>query len=255
MPRKKEVPATDAPEATEEVTTGETATAVTTPSFMDIAITNACNGKSSFAKATALVEAENAPHFANRIGGAWAKLVTSRNQLRILDKEDNGTRAKDIPIKPEMFLSICQYLLNQACWAARRYLRAQQENADQEKVNGVTGIDFSQDVAQEDCIEPMSTQEIEESLATDFLAMLRLHSFMASKMNYLPEIEDLYLYAEREQEGEVWKITGSAMAFDEALDLMDEVLAKMNERQDAELVQDMDKMDFSGDEPLVKDAA
>lgn len=216
-----------------------------TPSFVDAAITNASNGKSSFAKATALVEKENQPHFANRIGSAWAKLVTERNQLRIVDKEDNGTRAKDIPIKPEMFLSLCQYLMNQACWQARRYLRAQQENADQETLRGVTGIDFSQDVAEDQGFQPMSTEEITASLDDDFQAMLRLHSFMASKMNYLSEIDDLYLYAEREQEGENWRITGSAMTFDEALPLMDEVLAKMNERQDKELVAEMATQDFA----------
>jgi hypothetical protein len=236
MTKKKETP--EVPEAT-------TAAVVATPSFLAIAITNACNGKSSFAKATALVEAQNEPHFANRIASAWAKLLTERNQLRIVDKEDNGTRAKDIPIKPEMFLSLCQYLLNQACWAARRYVRAQQENVDQEILNGITGIDFSQDIADADGFQPLSHEEIVLSLDEDFAIMLRLHSFLASKMNYLPEIEDLYLYAEREQEGEVWRITGSAMTFEESLTLMDEILVKMTERQDTELVKDMAEMDFA----------
>ena len=217
----------------------------TTPSFLDAAITDGCMGKSSFAKVARLVENRNEPHFANRIGGAWASLVNERNQLRVLDKEANTTMVQDMPVKPEMFLSLCQYLLNQACWAARRYIRAQQQNQDQEAIMGITGIDFSQDVAADLGVEPMDFEAIEQSLEDDFAAMLKLHSVLATKMNYLDNIEDLYLYAEREQEGEVWRITGSAMNYQDAAALMNEILTKMHEREDKTLANDMATTDFA----------
>lgn len=220
-------------------------TTETVPSFIDAAISSNSSKKSTYGKVTGLIEERNEPHFANRIGGAWASLVSSRSNLRILDLEDNGTRVKDMPVKPEMFLSLCQYLLNQACWAARRYVRAQQENADQEKIRGITGIDFSQDVAEDLGIEPMDTTQIEEALDTDFMAMLRLHSVFSTKMDYLQDIEDLHLYADREQEGEVWRVVAVADTFQDAMAIMDEVLAKMNERQDKELVSDMTTIDFT----------
>ena len=214
-------------------------------SFINAAITNGCVANSSFAKATRLVEDRNEPHFANRIGGAWAALVIDRNGLRILDLEDNGTRVKDMPIKPEMFLSLCQYLMNQACWAARRYIKAQQQNAEQEALTTVSGIDFSQDVAADLGIEPMDHEAVEKTMDEDFKAMLRLHNMLSKHMNYLPNIEDLYMYAEREQEGENWRITGSAMCFEDALSLMDEVINKLREREDKALVSDMTTTDFS----------
>lgn len=220
-------------------------TTATIPSFVNAAITSNSSKKSSYGKVTGLIEARNEPHFANRIGGAWAALITERSSLRILDLEDNGSRVKDMPVKPEMFLSLCQFLMNQSCWAARRYLRAQQENADQEAIRGITGIDFSQDVAADLGVEPMDTDAIKETLDNDYMAMLRLHNILSTKMNYLQDIEDLHLYAEREQEGEVWRITGTADNFEDAMVLMDEVLVKMNERQDKELSQTMATMDFT----------
>lgn len=220
-------------------------TTATTPSFVNAAITNCSNGKSTFAKLTAMVERRDEPHFCNRIGGAWAELVTERNQLRALDMEDNGTRAKDMPIKPEQFLSLCQFLMNQACWSARRYIRARQANADQEALKGITGIDFSQDVAADLGIEPLSIDEITQTLDEDFSAMLKLHSIMATKMNYLPNIEDLHMYAEREQEGEIWRVTATADDFYDAQVLMDEAQTRMAERQDAELAGEMATTDFT----------
>jgi hypothetical protein len=217
----------------------------TVPSFINAAITSNSSKKSSYGKVTGLIEERNEPHFANRIGGAWAALVSDRSQLRILDLEDNGTRVKDMPVKPEMFLSLCQFLLNQACWAARRYIRATQENADQEAIRGITGVDFSQDVAADLGVEPMDITEIVEALDSDFMAMLRLHSIFSTKMDYLQDIEDLHLYADREQEGEVWRIVATADAFEDAQVIMDEVLVKMNERQDKELTHDMTTMDFT----------
>lgn len=220
-------------------------TTATTPSFVNAAITNASNGKSTFAKLAAAVERRDEEHFCNRIGGAWASLVTERNQLRALDMEDNGTRAKDMPVKPEQFLSLCQFLMNQSCWAARRYMRALQANADQEAINGITGIDFSQEVAADLGVEPLSTDEIKEALHDDLSAMLKLHSIMASKMNYLSDIEDLHLYAEREQEGEIWRVTAATDDFDEALILMDAAQTRMAERQDAELAEEIAATDFA----------
>jgi hypothetical protein len=214
-------------------------------SFVDAAITNACGSKSSYAKCTALVEERNEPHFPNRIGGAWAALVNERNSLRIRDKEDNTTLVKDMPIKPEQFLSLCQFLMNQSCWAARRYTKALQENADQEAISGVSGIDFSQDVAADLGIAPISTTEIEEAIDSDYVAMLKLHSVMSSKMSYLNHVDDLYVYADKEQEGENWRIVATAMDFSEAQPIMDAVLVKMQEREDANLSKDMATMDFA----------
>jgi len=217
----------------------------TIPSFVDAAITNTCQGKSSYAKGAALVEARNELHFANRIGGAWAALSNERKALQAVDMEDNGTRAKNMPIKPESFLSLCQYLMNQSCWAARRYIKAQDENAKQEAVNGITGIDFSQDIAADLGFEPMNIEGIKEALDSDYRTMLKLHSVLAKHMNYLPMIDDLYLYAEKEQEGENWRITATAMDFEEALPIMAEVQVKMKERDAASIVKEMAETDFA----------
>jgi hypothetical protein len=215
-------------------------------SFIDGAITANSIKKSSFGKATALVENRNEEHFTNRIGGAWAALINDRNNLRKLDETDNGIRVKSMPIKPEMFLSLCQFLMNQACWSARRYIRADEQTKIGELIRGVTGVDFSQDVAEEAGIEPMDLTEIEITLDEDFMCMMRLHSYMATKMNYLSNIEDLYLFADREQEGEVWKLTGAAMTFEEARDLMDGTVIKMREREEKNLTESMTTTDFTG---------
>ena len=217
------------------------------PSFVNAAITSNASKKSTYGKVTGLVEARDEEHFANRIGGAWASLVSARSQMRIMDLEDNGSRVKDMPIKPEMFLSLCQFLMNQSCWAARRYIRAQQENAEQEAIRGITGIDFSQDVAEDLGVEVMDITGIVDVLDSDFTAMLRLHSILSTKMDYLQDIEDLHLYCEREQEGEVWRVTATADTFQDAQVIMDEVLTKMNEREDKKLSETMSTMDFTED--------
>jgi hypothetical protein len=219
-------------------------TTKTIPSFVDGAITANSVKKSAFGKATALVELRNEEHFANRIGGAWATLIAERNQLRIMDQETNSTFVRDMPVKPEMFLSLCQFLMNQACWAARRYIRAEEQTKIEEKVRGVTGIDFSQGVAEDIGIEPMDVTELEETLNTDFTAMLHLQSYLATTMNYLSDIEDLHMYADREQEGEVWRVTATADTFEDARDIMDEVVVKMREREQGKLTETMTTMDF-----------
>jgi len=221
-------------------------TTKTIPSFVNAAITANSVKKSSFGKATALIEARNEEHFTNRIGGAWAALIAHRNNLRVQDETENTTLVRDMPIKPEMFLSLCQYLLNQACWGARRYIRADEQTQIEEAVRGVTGIDFSEDIADEVGIEPMDITLLEETLAEDYICMLRLHSYMSGKMNYLQNIEDLYLYANREQEGEIWRITDTANTFDEAREIMDEVIVKMREREEKQLVEDASSTDFTG---------
>ena len=215
------------------------------PSFINAAITDSQNKQTSYAKVSALVEERNEEHFCNRIGGAWASLIADRNQLRILDLEANTTLVKDMAIKPEMFLSFCQYLMNQSCWAARRYIQAQQANADQEKLHGITGIDFSQDVAEDLGIEPMDISAISATIEEDFMAMLKLYSVMSTQMNYLSDIEDLHVFADRAQEGEVWKVLATADEFDDALVIMTDVLTRMNERADAELTKNMTTMDFT----------
>ena len=219
-------------------------TTETVPSFIDGVITANAIKKSAFGKASALVEARNEEHFANRIGGAWAALIAERNQLRVLDQAENTTLVRDMPVKPEMFLSLCQFLMNQACWAARRYIRAEEQTQIEEKIRGITGIDFSQAVAEDVGIEPMDLTTIEEALDTDFTAMLHLQSYLAKTMSYLSDIEDLHLYADREQEGEVWKVTATADTFEEARVIMDEVVSKMRDREDKKLTETMTTMDF-----------
>lgn len=215
------------------------------PSFINAALTGATNKRSTNATLADLVEKRNEEHYANRIGGAWAALVLSRNNLRGLDQDDGGSRVRDMPIKPEQFLSFCQYLMNQACWAARRYVRAEQDNADREAIAGITGIDFSQDVAEDLGVEPMSTEEINEALESDFEVMSRLYSVLACKMNYLQSIDQLHMYAEREQEGENWEVVDYADNFDDALTIMGNVIVKMKEREEESLTQEMTETDFA----------
>ena len=65
-------------------------TTETVPSFIDGVITANAIKKSAFGKASALVEARNEEHFANRIGGAWAALIAERNQFRVLDQAEQA---------------------------------------------------------------------------------------------------------------------------------------------------------------------
>lgn len=214
-------------------------------SFIEAAITRVSAQNSSFGAAALLVEDRNDPHWSNRIAGAWAGLIAERNQLRVLDLEDAGTRVKDMPVKPEVFLSLCQNLLNQSCWAARQYIRAYNQNQIEETLHGVNGLDFSQDVADELGIEPINVTEIEEVLLTDLAIMENVHSFLSTHMNYLQDIDDLHLFVERQQEGEVWRITAVADNFSDAEDLMDAAVVRMSERADAELTSDALTTDFT----------
>lgn len=222
------------------------------PSFMDAALTGATTKTSSNATLAKMVEARSEDNFANRIGGAWADLVEHRNQLRVYDLADNSSLVRDMPIKPEQFLSFCQYMMNQCCWAARRYVQAAQSAADQEAIRGITGIDFSQDVAADLGVEPLSTAELNEALEADFEIMARLYSVLSCKMNYLPMIDELCMYADRQQEGENWNIVASANNFDDALVIMSDVIVNMREREEGALKEEMATTDFSSDPVTAK---
>jgi len=214
-------------------------------SLVEAVITIMSGKTGSAASIAALVERRDEGHFTNRIGGVLQDLIAERNNLRAQDEVNNTTLVKDMAVKPEAMLNFCQSLQNSVCWAARRFIRAQEQTAIEESLRGITGIDFSQDVADELNIEPVDTAELELQIMEDFDSLSRLHSVICKHMTYLNHIDPLYLFADKGTEDENWRILDYANTFTAALDLMIVAQGRMKEREEAKLAKELTQTDFT----------
>lgn len=215
-------------------------------SLVDAALTAMAGKTNVFATIATMVQQRPEEHFANQIGGVCLELMNERKRLREMDVADNTTLVRDMKLKPESILGFTQSLMNQTCWAARRYKIALEQAAAEEALRGITGIDFSQDVADDMGIDPIDTAELELALTEDYFALAGLYSKISTHMSYLNHIDDFYLFADKRQEdGKQWRIEDFAETFDEALDLMEKVRVRMDEQKDVELAHDLTRTDFT----------
>lgn len=197
--------------------------------FIDTVITNMSSNKKRNGAIAKLVDSQNAPLAANRIALAWDVLVKQRKTAN-LEAIKSGVPAKEMTEKPEHILSFVQQVMNTSCWAARRVLNS---GAQTDMANG---IDFSQDVAEQaGNIESAARKDVEATLMDDFQILNELHSWLCSKMNYMTDLDPLFLFAEKvciDEEQQIYEHAHMIMEFEHVLPVLDEKALEISEQSD-----------------------
>lgn len=178
------------------------------------------------------VESQPAEDALERVVLAFFRLQRAR-QAAVKAELDTGVPVEGPPFKPERLLTFIQSVMNGVCWAARRLYVANQ------KPDLSNGIDFSQDVG--DWVGVYASNDaIPELVDSDFLALNKLHTLLAAKMAYLTDIAPLYHFEQRarDEDGN-WYVDKVCNSFDEALPLMDDIVARLQQESEANEVEDM----------------
>jgi hypothetical protein len=180
------------------------------------------------------VESQEANDPLERIALAFFRLQRQR-QASVRAELDTGVPVEGPPFKPERLLTFIQTVMNGVCWAARRLYIA---NTKQDLGNG---IDFSQDVG--DWVGVYASNErIPDLVDSDFMALTKLHTLLAAKMAYLTDISPLYHFEQRaKDEDGNWYVDKVCNSFDEALPLMDDIVARLQQESEANEVADFMK--------------
>ena len=180
------------------------------------------------------VESQQADDPLERIALAFFRLQRAR-QAAVTAELEQGVPVEGPPFKPERLLSFIQSVMNGVCWAARRLYVA---NDKQEFGNG---IDFSQDVG--DYVGVYATNErIPELVDSDFMALTRLHTLLAAKMAYLTDIAPLYHFEQRaKDEDGNWYVETVCNSFSQAMPVMDDIVARLQQESEANEVADFMK--------------
>ncbi len=197
--------------------------------FIDTVITNMSSGTKRNAVIAKLVDANDAPLAANRIANVMLDLAEKRQAARI-DSVRSGIPAPEMTEKPEHILSFVQQVMNNCCWAARRVANSGK------KRDMANGLDFSQSVAEQaGNIASASLADVEVTLMDDFQILNELHSWMCSEMNYMTDLDPLFLFAEKEcvdEEQQVYEHTHMIMDFNDMLSVLEEKSVELNELRD-----------------------
>ena len=178
------------------------------------------------------VESQPAEDALERVVLAFFRLQRAR-QAAVKAELDTGVPVEGPPFKPERLLTFIQSVMNGVCWAARRLYIANQ------KPDLSNGIDFSQDVG--DWVGVYASNDaIPELVDSDFMALNKLHTLLAAKMAYLTDISPLYHFEQRarDEDGN-WFVDKVCNSFDEALPLMDDIVARLQQESEANEVEDM----------------
>lgn len=177
------------------------------------------------------VESQPSDDPLERIAYAFFALQRQR-QAAVRAELEQGVPQPGPAFKPERLLSFVQSVMNGVCWAARRLYTAN----DKPDMNN--GLDFSQDVG--DYVGVYANNDkIPEIVDSDFLALSHLHSLLATKMIYLTDIAPLWVFEQRSRDEEGnWYVDKTCSSFHEALPLMEEIVARLQEQQEATEVQD-----------------
>jgi hypothetical protein len=180
------------------------------------------------------VESQQADDPLERIALAFFRLQRAR-QAAVTAELEQGVPVEGPPFKPERLLSFIQSVMNGVCWAARRLYVAN------DKQDFGNGIDFSQDVG--DYVGVYASNErIPELVDSDFMALTRLHTLLAAKMAYLTDIAPLYHFEQRaKDEDGNWYVEKTCQSFQEALPVMDDIVARLQQEQEANEVSDFMK--------------
>lgn len=197
--------------------------------FIDTVITNMSSGTKRNAVIAKLVDANDAPLAANRIANVMLDLAEKRQAARI-DSVRSGVPAPEMTEKPEHILSFVQQVMNNCCWAARRVANSGK------KRDMANGLDFSQSVAEQaGNIASAALADVEVTLMDDFQILNELHSWMCSEMNYMTDLDPLFLFAEKEcvdEEQQVYEHTHMIMDFNDMLSVLEEKSVELNELKD-----------------------
>lgn len=207
-------------------------------SFIDAVLTNMSAGKNKSAQMASLVQQMEHANVLNRIAMVYVKL----NNDRALAKKAN----KQPALKPEQLFNFLQQLMNQICWAGRRLARSQDMAEAQ---NQAVGIDFSQDVAAELNVNPMSSQELADTVEQDHFCLSNVHAYLAAKMSYLEDLPMLAVFQELDQitleDGSTeWKVSAEASTFAEAVAFMDMAVERLAAEQDEQVSKEVATIDF-----------
>lgn len=204
-------------------------------SFIDAAITEISGGTSRFAPLAATIQQQDHEQPANRIALTYIFLQYRRSEDKKAGLEYSG-------IKPETLLSFVQNLMNKVCWQSRKMAMSQTEEDEKDIVNG---IDFTQDLADELNLDRFEAEHIKPLVDDDYATLSGVHSFLAAKMNYLQHIDPLYYYQDlaRDDNGE-WYVKATADNYDEAMDIIEDVIARLDEQSAADDYQKVANMVF-----------
>jgi len=195
--------------------------------FISQVITNMASNKNRTGKLAELVDSQNHELAANRVAMAWDQLAKQRKAANI-DAVRSGVPAKEMTEKPEHFLSFIQNVMNASCWSARRVIKSGQQT------DLANGLDFSQSVAEQaGQLESARIKDVECTLMDDFAVLNELHSWLCSQMNYMSDLDPLFLFAEKEEVSEgVWEHTKMLMDFNDVLATLDEKALELAEQAD-----------------------
>ena len=197
--------------------------------FIDTVITNMSSNKNRNGAIAKLVDSNDAPLAANRIANVMLDLAEKRQAARI-DAVRAGTAVPEMTEKPEHMLSFVQQVMNSSCWAARKVANSGKQR------DMANGLDFSQSVAEQaGNIASAALADVEVTLMDDFQILNELHSWMCSEMNYMTDLDPLFLFAEKEcvdEEQQVYEHTHMIMDFNDMLAVLDEKSIELNELRD-----------------------
>jgi len=197
--------------------------------FIDTVITNMSSNKNRTGTIANLVDANHAPLAANRIANVMLDLAEKRQTAR-LEAVRAGIQPPELTEKPEHMLSFVQQVMNNCCWAARRVANSGKQR------DMANGLDFSQSVAEQaGNITSAALADVEVTLMDDFQILNELHSWMCSEMNYMTDLDPLFLFAEKEcvdEEQQVYEHTHMVMDFNDMLAVLDEKSIEFNELKD-----------------------
>ena len=187
--------------------------------FIDTVITNMTSNKNRNGAIAKLVDSNDAALAANRMANVMIDLDEKRQAAR-LEAVRAGTPIPEMSEKPEHMLSFVQQLMNNCCWAARKVANSGK------KRDMANGLDFSQSVAEQaGNIASAALADVKVTLMDDFQILNELHSYMCCEMNYMTDLDPLFLFAEKEcidEEQQIYEHTHMIMDFDDMLSVLAE---------------------------------
>jgi hypothetical protein len=188
-------------------------------SFIDQVITNMSEKKNRNGAIARLVDSADHELAANRIAVVWDNLNDKRAAAKV-EAVRSGNPAPEMLEKPEHILPFIQQVMNTSCWAARRVI------GSGKKTDLANGLDFSQSVAEQaGNIASSRIIDVEATLMDDFGILNELHSWLCSEMNYMTDLDPLFLFSEKvciDEEQNIWEHTHMCMDINDVLPILDE---------------------------------
>jgi len=199
-------------------------------SFIDQIITNMSEKSNRNGTIAKRIEAADHETVANRIAIVWDDLGRERRVAKT-ESVRNGQKMRELTEKPEHMLSLIQQTMNNCCWSARTVINA---GKSQDLANG---LDFSQSIAEQaGNIASSRIVDVESTLMNDFSVLNELHSWLCSQMNYMADLDPLFLYAEKQEiEEGVWEHTHMCMDINDVLPILDEKIIELAEQGDTNI--------------------